>query len=214
MEGGENKLKDIFSYNVDVNKTAYMNWRTEKHNHIHNMIVLADGFMESAIMLAEDVLNDNFNKKADIIIFPILFNTNHGIELYLKAITWSLNILMKSEYKIEGNHDIKQILSTVKSKVRKFEKEKEKKQQFLKLIDNLDAYVKELNEKIEKADLKKNDKMDFSRYPLTKEYIPHFYIGTFKNVVVDLENFISRMKEISKNLNLISCYYLYKFIEP
>ncbi|MGG0835679.1 hypothetical protein ABE057_00690 [Bacillus paralicheniformis] len=214
MEGGENKLKDIFSYNVDVNKTAYMNWRTEKHNHIHNMIVLADGFMESAIMLAEDVLNDNFNKKADIIIFPILFNTNHGIELYLKAITWSLNILMKSEYKIEGNHDIKQILSTVKSKVRKFEKEKEKKQQFLKLIENLDAYLKELNEKIEKADLKKNDKMDFSRYPLTKEYIPHFYIGTFKNVVVDLENFISRMKEISKNLNLISCYYLYKFIEP
>lgn len=191
-----------------------MNWRTEKHNHIHNMIVLADGFMESAIMLAEDVLNDNFNKKADIIIFPILFNTNHGIELYLKAIIWSLNILMKSEYKIEGNHDIKQILSTVKSKVRKFEKEKEKKQQFLKLIDNLDAYVKELNEKIKKADLKKNDKMDFSRYPLTKEYIPHFYIGTFKNVVVDLENFISRMKEISKNLNLISCYYLYEFIEP
>ncbi|MCY9446991.1 hypothetical protein MOF46_12515 [Bacillus haynesii] len=165
-------------------------------------------------MLAEDVLNDNFNKKADIIIFPILFNTNHGIELYLKAIIWSLNILMKSEYKIEGNHDIKQILSTVKSKVRKFEKEKEKKQQFLKLIDNLDAYVKELNEKIKKADLKKNDKMDFSRYPLTKEYIPHFYIGTFKNVVVDLENFISRMKEISKNLNLISCYYLYEFIEP
>ncbi|MEX3913727.1 hypothetical protein AB4672_18265 [Bacillus paralicheniformis] len=164
-------------------------------------------------MLAEDVLNENFNKKADIIIFPILFNTNHGIELYLKAITWSLNILMKSEYKIEGNHDIKQILSTVKSKVCKFEKEKKKKQQFLRLIENLNAYVNELNEKIEIANSKKSDKMDFSRYPLTKEYIPHFYIDTFENVEVDLENFISRMKEIKKNLNLLSCYYLYEFIE-
>ncbi len=26
-------MKDIFSYNADVNKTAYMNWRTSHHDH-------------------------------------------------------------------------------------------------------------------------------------------------------------------------------------
>ena len=38
-------MKEIFSYNVDVNKTAYMNWRTKYHEQIHNMIVIADGFI-------------------------------------------------------------------------------------------------------------------------------------------------------------------------
>jgi len=39
-------MKDIFSYNVDINKTPYMNWRTDKHDYIKNIITVADGFME------------------------------------------------------------------------------------------------------------------------------------------------------------------------
>ncbi|ESU34519.1 hypothetical protein G3A_00775 [Bacillus sp. 17376] len=206
-------MKDIFSYNVDINKTAYMNWRTKKHNPIHNMIIMADGFIESSLILAEDAINKNINKKADIIIFPILFNVNHGIELYLKAIAWTLNILMENEYKIEGSHNIKQILSIVKSKVLKFEKEQEKREQFLKMILNLEAYVRELSERIELAETKKKDNMDFSRYPFTNNYIPHFYIRTFDNIAIDLENFILRFREIGKNLNLIASHYFYDYLE-
>lgn len=100
-------MKDIFSYNSDVNKTAYMNWRTSHHDHIYNMIVIADGFMNSAIMLVEAALIDNSDKKADSLIYPIIFNANHAIELYLKATVWTLNILLDNQQKIEGQHDIR-----------------------------------------------------------------------------------------------------------
>src|SRR5690625_1040840 len=110
-------MKKVFSNNPDIRKNAYINWRTRKSEPIYNMIVIADGFMRSSIMLAEQVINDNRDKKADIIIYPILFSANHSIELYLKAITWTLNSILNNEKKIEGKHNIKQIISVVKSKV-------------------------------------------------------------------------------------------------
>lgn len=103
-------MKDIFSYNIDINKNAYMNWRTNKHEHIKNMIVIANRFMLSSIMLVEQILENNRNKNADIVIFPILFNANLAIDLYLKAITWTLNIILDKDEKIEGSHD-KQIFN-------------------------------------------------------------------------------------------------------
>ena len=76
-------MEKIFSYNVDIDKTAYMNWRTRPHQPIHDMMIIADGYMKAAIMLAQDCLQDNMDKKADIVVFPILFSANHAIELYL-----------------------------------------------------------------------------------------------------------------------------------
>lgn len=49
-------MEKVFSYNADIEKTAYMNWRTRQHQPIHDMIIIADGYMKSAIMLAEDCL--------------------------------------------------------------------------------------------------------------------------------------------------------------
>ena len=50
-----------------------------------------------------------------------------------------------------------------------------------------------------------------------KEYLTDleaaFYISEFDNVVVDLENFVERFKDIGKNLNLLSTYYLYDILE-
>lgn len=206
-------VKDIFSYNADVNKNAYINWRIERHNPIKNMLIIAEGFMESSIMLAESALENNLDKKSDIIIYPILFNANHAIELYLKAIGWTLNILLENEQKVEGNHDIKQIMNVVKSRVNQFETEKYRKKAFKELMDNLDKYISELFLKIEtEEEGKKKDNMDFSRYPFDKKYVPHFYIDTFDNVVVDLENFVTRFNEIGKNLNQIAYHYLYDFL--
>ena len=53
----------------------------------------------------------------------------------------------------------------------------------------------------------------FQRYPFDQKYVPHFYISEFDNVVVDLENFVERFKDIGKNLNLLSTYYLYDILE-
>jgi len=27
-------MKEIFSYNIDIGKHTYLNWRTDKHSHI------------------------------------------------------------------------------------------------------------------------------------------------------------------------------------
>lgn len=207
-------MKDIFSYNIDINKNAYMNWRTNKNENINNMIVIANGFMLSSIMLVEQTLNSNINKNADIVVFPILFNANHAIELYLKAITWTLNILLDKNEKIEGSHNIKQIFDVVCSRVNEFEKSKERKEQFKKLTFNLKEYLNELYIKIEdKSITKSKDNMDFSRYPFNTKYTNHFYINEFDNVVVDLENFLIRFKEIGTNLNSIAEHYLYDFLK-
>lgn len=49
-------MEKIFSYNADIDKTAYMNWRTRQHQPIHDMMIIADGYMKAAIMLAQDCL--------------------------------------------------------------------------------------------------------------------------------------------------------------
>lgn len=207
-------MKEVFSYNADVNKTAYLNWRTSHHDHIYNMIVIADGFMNSAIMLAETALDDNWDKKTDSIIYPILFNANHAIELYLKATVWTLNILLGNEQKIEGKHDIQQILRTLIKRVQEYETNKNKKKQFKSMINGTKLYVDELFEKIASQDGKrKKDNMDFSRYPVDEQYMPHFYINEFDNVVVDLENFMVRFKEVGENLHIISTHYLFDVLE-
>ncbi len=41
-------MEAIFKGNEDIEKSAFLNWRTTKHSDILNIIVLADGFLSSA----------------------------------------------------------------------------------------------------------------------------------------------------------------------
>jgi len=208
-------MKDIFSYNADIEKNAYLNWRTHKHDHIYNMIVLADGFMSSALLLSEQVLMDNKDKKADSLIYPILFNTNHGIELYLKAISWSLNILTNTGKEFRPNHHLNDLLNDVKSLVYSFESDKEKLKVFDTWTEPLENYIKELYSKIEnvKQNGKKFYSIDFPRYSLTIQGEAQFYINELDNVVVDMENFVEVFAKIHKSLDNISKHYLYDYEE-
>lgn len=43
--------------------------------------------------------------------------------------------------------------------------------------------------------------------------MPHFYVTELDNVVVDLENFVIRFKEMGDNLHLIATYYLFDVLE-
>ena len=61
------------------------------------MNVIANGYFESLILLAECCLNNNDDKKAD------------AIELYEKSICWSLNILLGYKASFKDNHDIRGI---------------------------------------------------------------------------------------------------------
>lgn len=72
-----------------------MNWRTSWRDASDSMVELANGFIDAALELSQSCIDDNSHKKADILVFPILFNANHGIEVYLKSICWCLNQLLQ-----------------------------------------------------------------------------------------------------------------------
>ena len=193
--------------NSDFNKTAFLNWRTNSHSNIHNMIVLAEGFMSSSIELCEICLRDNKDKKADMLIFPILFNANHGIELYLKSLIWTLNLLLFQNHKIEGKHNIKQIMDTVRAKIKSY-KGNDALHNFDNSTSELKNYIAELISLIKpKQNL---DNMDFPRYPINKKYENHFYIDELGNVEVDLENFFNIFSLIKDNLDSITSYYYHQ----
>jgi len=203
-------LKSIFSPNDEINKTAYLNWRTSKQEDIRNMLALAEGFLSSAIELSKTCLRNNSDKKADMLIFPILTNANHGIELYLKALIWTINKLTNSEYKIEGKHNIKQLFQTVQAKIRDY-KDNDWVKHFNTQNSNLSEYINELFSLISKVGNK--DNMDFSRYPITNKYENHFYVDRIDNVTIDLENFIERFEQIKESLDERASYFFYQELQ-
>jgi hypothetical protein len=194
-------MQPIFSRNEDYTKIAFLNWRIDKWSDILNMLNMADGFMRSAIELSTFALNNNDDKAADILIFPILTNANHGIELYLKALTWMLNKKMGEEIRIEGAHNIRQIYATVRSKIKKYGGGINIKDFDLE-TEGLHKYIEELFEKTQAT--AKQDKMDFSRYPFDNKYENHFYVDQIGNVEIDLENFVERFTAIHKSLKKLS----------
>lgn len=204
-------MKEIFTYNRIIDKNAYLNWRIDRHSPISNMINIAEGFIKTSIREAERLVEDNNDNEADILIFPILFNANHAIELYVKSILWCLNILLENDKKMQKHHNIKQIFQEIKARVRDYEPEIEKNNTFDELTENLSEYLDELYGKIEIENIKgkKEVKIDFSRYPFDNDYINHFYVETFDNVVVDLENYVIRFKEIADSLRQISNHLYY-----
>jgi len=194
-------MQPIFSRNEDYTKIAFLNWRIEKWSDILNLLNMADGFMRSALELAKFSLSDNRDKAADILIFPILTNANHSIELYLKAITWILNKLKGEESRIEGSHNIRQIYATVRAKITDYGGGLSL-ESFDKQTENLKDYIEELFSKTKATE--KKDKMDFSRYPFDNKYENHFYVDQIRNVEIDLENFLARFIEIHEGLEVVT----------
>ncbi|WP_299244136.1 hypothetical protein [uncultured Aquimarina sp.] len=200
-------MKDIFARNDQhYTKLAFLNWRTDGED-IGNLLVLADGFLSSSILLIKKCLKKNRDKKADKIIFPVLYNANHGIELYLKALTWKLNKLLGNGKKIEGSHDIKQIFSVVKARIIQFGTDNRAKN-FKELTKELDFYITELYNKLEEGKGKKN--LDFSRYPISSDYMKHFYAREWKNIEIDLVNLLGIYQRIYHNMEDLTAYYYYE----
>lgn len=200
-------MQPIFSRNADIDKIAFLNWRISVKDDIRNLLNLADGFLLSAIELAKHCLNNNEDKRADILIFPILANANHGIELYLKSLNWMLNKLMGNDGRIEGSHNIKQIYQAIKSKVKLY-KGKLSNMEFTTATEELESYIDELFSKIEATS--KDDKMDFSRYTFNNKYEDHFYVQEIDNVEIDLENFVNRFEIIKDKIESLTDFIYYQ----
>lgn len=195
----------VFRNNCDNMKTAYVNWLINKDT-INNMIVVADGYIDAALILAEQCLNDNEDRKADNLILPMLFQVNHAIELYLKSINIALSVLLDKNIELIKSHDIKQIYDTVISLMSKYETDKEQRKELKKRVKELNEYIIELYENINLDFDSKKPNMEFSRYPITNDKKNHFYVKG-ENVTVDIEEFYQLFKIIGKNLSNIASHY-------
>jgi hypothetical protein len=101
---------------------------------------------------------------------------------------------------VEGRHNIKQMFQMVRSKVTSV-KGIDGLKHFDSEMTELSCYLDELFVRIDSTP--KNDKMDFSRYPFGKDNENHFYINEFRNVEVDLVNFVIRFKRIHERLGIV-----------
>lgn len=193
------KMDSIFQYNQNVEKTAYLNWRSNKYtNQRRQLVVMGDNFFSSAYNLLQQCINDNGDKKADSWIFPIMFNIVHGIEIYLKAINVILNIVLNEQNQvIQGGHDIKQLCQTSKSLILKY-KNRNKNE----TTDQMWTAIKVIENFIENIYKKTND-MTFARYPMDKNKNGHFYIQTLDNSVIDMELLEKQMVIVYKMLEFI-----------
>lgn len=193
------KMDSIFQYNQNVEKTAYLNWRSNKYtNQRRQLVVMEDNFFSSAYNLLQQCIKDNGDKKADSWIFPIMFNIVHGIEIYLKAINVILNIVLNEQNQvIQGGHDIKQLCQTSKSLILKY-KNRNKNE----TTDQMWTAIKVIENFIENIYKKTND-MTFARYPMDKNKNGHFYIQTLDNSVIDMELLEKQMVIVYKMLEFI-----------
>ncbi len=64
----------------------------------------AEGFFSSGFLLCENL--EGFNRKIDILIYPIFFNFRHGIELFIKHLNILTNKLLQNDVPIIRSHKI------------------------------------------------------------------------------------------------------------
>lgn len=191
--------KPIFKPNPhDYTKTSFLNWRFFKQDSPKSFLTLGEGYIKSSIELIAHVIENNDDKRADIFIFPILHNFNHGIELYLKGLVWTLNLLLKNNRGREGKHDIRQLYEILGAKIKNY-KNGENTKYFNLSFAPLKFYIDELYSQTNGS--QGNDQMDFSRYPIDKKESEHFYIVTGKNIEIDLIILLERFKEIYQILD-------------
>lgn len=196
----------IFSRSRHIDRMAFMNWRfSGGEDDFRFMINIAEGYVEASISLIDTCLTDNKDKKADIFILPIFMAFNHGIEIYLKGLISLLDKIQKIDVRISGNHDIKQLYDTLKSKLKTYDIALWK--EYKDTNTNLENYIKELYDKINN-DVGKPG-MDFSRYPFDKTHENHFYVGASGNMEVDLDNLLSRIRDIHGTLDNLSNHLYY-----
>ena len=148
----------IFESSGDINKNAYLNWNTDKHDTAHNFYVLAKDFEEAAITLMKAVLENNKDKKADSLIMPIFYCIDQSIEVYLKAIIQLRNHALNIQEKIYNKHDIYTLFEKMRDKL----DSKESIDDFEKCFKALSSYIEELYKYIKPTENSKLN-MDFAR---------------------------------------------------
>jgi hypothetical protein len=173
-----------------------MNWRLKNGDTARNLHEQAEGFAGAAISLMEQILHSNVGKRADSWIFPIFMCINHSIEIYLKSVLYEVKQQeIVQDLTVKTNHNIKRILEDVEQELNKINC-KHKIDGFPEMYSNLSEYILELCQNVPSEKLS-----EFMRYPIDIRNNQYFYANSDENVIVDIENLLSRFKQIADDLD-------------
>lgn len=192
-------LPNYFEFTGNIQASAYLNWRFDFSRDLENqMFDMAKGYFDTSIVLIEQCLEYNGDKKADIWIFPILFNVVHGIEVYLKGFNSLYRIHTDLQNnnnpqgsKIEGKHDIRQLCQIAVKQLRDTGNRD--------LLDEL-LFVQKFIDIL----YQNTDDMTFARYPIDSKKKNHFYVDAKGNVTIDLHvlrQWVLRIAQIMNNVS-------------
>lgn len=197
---------NIFGYNIDISKNAYLNWRFDGNDQAYNLRVLAEGFANAAVIMMDTILEDNRDKKADSIIMPILYSIDQSIEVYMKSIIRLIEELNGEQICKYTSHDIAELKNIMVSKIKKREI---RTNGLIKCLTPVTEYIDELYARIRTKDEKGRTivNIDFARYPMDVEGKPHFYVAASDNVVINVEKLKEKFIEIQDSLSGIYIIY-------
>lgn len=198
----------IFSYNKDLKKNAYLNWRTQSGEDFTNFQVLGDGYLMSSEILIKDCIENNIDNRADVVIFPILHGAIHGIEVYFKSIHNLIAIWLKDEVKYRGGHNINQLYFEVYKILERLNKDHSELFDYTQFKSDL-SVIKEFIDDI----YSKTPETEFVRYPMSKKRMDFFYVDSYENVVVNLELLLSKVSRIRRILYEISMHLMNTYDE-
>lgn len=192
-------LVSIFEPHINMDKNAYVNWRMDLcFTRRKRFVVIGEAYFDTAYYLLKQCLEDNFDKKADVWIFPILFHIIHGTEVYLKAINMSYSVVLGKDRKdMQGAHDIKQLCSVSRNLIIEFKTKNpsETSNQLLEAINVVTNFIDNIYEK--------TTDMTFARYPTQSDKNDQFYIQCPENTLVNMEELNRQLPIIFHMLDFI-----------
>lgn len=188
----------IFCGEKDINYNcsdgyAFLNWRFDNlmgsNNKDNPFQIVKDNcemgkaYIASAIITLYSIeYNGNLYNEADALIFPVLFNIWHGIELWLKSSIAAINLLKNNtDETLKQHHDLYEYVYVLKDEMYKFG-----------LNHTAEIALTELEILIE--ELKRvNARFDFARYSFNNHGDYQFYNAPYgddnqwqKNLPIDL----------------------------
>ena len=128
-----NKKIKLFFGEKDINYAqpnnyAFLNWMFDnsmggKDNlaqSAQDNFVMGNAYMANAVLgLYSIIYNKNRCSTADTLIFPIMFDIWHGLELWLKSSIYAIDFLTDSDKKKKQNHGIDGYLNILKGELKR-----------------------------------------------------------------------------------------------
>lgn len=159
----------------DPDKYAFLNWRFDASNitrqHIFGNFEMGKAYLSNAILTLYSIIcSNNKGVVADSLIFPVLFNVWHGIELLLKSGITSISILSSMPETTKTTHQIASLAEDFEAALKSIEMAKVAKD----FLSDLNGLIEEFKEV--------NANFDFARYSTDSKGKMQFYNAAWEDI--------------------------------